>query len=482
MKARQPYNITVCGSKPIPRLILILFIIQPLLDVFSYWLSALGMNNTPTLLLRFAVLAATAGAAFFLSDRKRVYLIFAAVAVAFGAMHVFACFEAATAAGEAFSRALMLDDLVNYVRVLQFPLFTLCFITFMKRDEQSVEAVKLGFIFNFVLIAAVELLSAATGTNPYTYPSMGLGVVGWFYFPNSQSAILCMMIPVVLNEIAKSSKKWALPLAAAVSFAELFFFATRLAYLGIFAIAAGLVFVWAVTKTLTKRKLAVMAICVVICGACIQLSPMHENQSIRSGSLEVKQQSINVLVNEGKRLYGDDGYQHLSLAYNQYCGGLVDKFGLERVAEYFDYSTDAADITYVRSIKMAYCKMLLDDMPAASKIFGMEIGSLTFEDYIYDVENDFHAMYFLFGIAGLALLLAFIGYFAVLVINALIKNAKRYFTPEAGAAGIALCMGLIHVYNTAGVLRRPNASFYLAVLLAIIYYLMKIKKYQDKQE
>lgn len=481
MTAKQPYNITVCGSRPVTGFILILFIIQPMLDVASYWQSALGMSNTPTLLLRFAVLAATVGTAFFLSERKRAYAVFAAAAAAFGALHVLACFQASAAAGETLTAALVLDDIVNYVRVLQFPLLAMCFVTFMKKEEHAEDAVKLGFVFNFILIAAVELLSVLTGTNPYTYPSMSLGVVGWFYFPNSQSAILCMIIPVVINEAAGSGKKWALPAVTAISFAELFFLATRLAYMGIFAIAAGLIFVWAVTKTLNARRFAVIAVCAAICAACMHLSPMYENQSLRAGGLAEKQQDINALVEEGKVLYGEDGCQYLSLAYGQYCGGLVDKFGLERVAEYYNYSTKASDITYVRSIKMAYCKMLQEDMPATSKIFGMRLGSLTFEDYIYDVENDFHAMYFLFGGAGLGLLLAFIAYFLFIAIRALAKNARRYFTPEAGAAGIALCLGLIHVYNTAGVLRRPNASFYLSVLLAIIYYLVKTKKYKESE-
>ena len=43
-------------------------------------------------------------------------------------------------------------------------------------------------------------------------------------------------------------------------------------------------------------------------------------------------------------------------------------------------------------------------------------------------------------------------------LQSLIKDFRKYFTVEAGAFGIALCLCLVYAYFTAGVLRRPNAS------------------------
>ena len=45
-----------------------------------------------------------------------------------------------------------------------------------------------------------------------------------------------------------------------------------------------------------------------------------------------------------------------------------------------------------------------------------------------------------------------------------------------------LCTALAHIYNTAGVLRRPNASFYLCLILASIWYLIYIRDYDDSKE
>ena len=57
-----------------------------------------------------------------------------------------------------------------------------------------------------------------------------------------------------------------------------------------------------------------------------------------------------------------------------------------------------------------------------------------------------------------------------------------YFTPLAGAIGLSLGIILIYAFCTAGVLRRPNASFYLSMLLALVYYLTKIKVYPKAEE
>ena len=45
--------------------------------------------------------------------------------------------------------------------------------------------------------------------------------------------------------------------------------------------------------------------------------------------------------------------------------------------------------------------------------------------------------------------------------------------------GSRFCFVWPYIYNTAGVLRRPNASIYLSAILAGIYYLVRIRRYPD---
>ena len=100
--------------------IFILFAAQPAMDVLSFWLDRLGMSTAPSLLLRMLVLAATELAGYILSERRRYYWYLAAVCAAFFALHAAACAIAGYISPVA--------DLTNYVRVVQIPLFALCFV------------------------------------------------------------------------------------------------------------------------------------------------------------------------------------------------------------------------------------------------------------------------------------------------------------------------------------------------------------------
>lgn len=101
-------------------------------------------------------------------------------------------------------------DLTNYIRVVQIPLFTLCFITFLRETgEDGYQTVERGFVINFGLIVLVEILSTVTGTDPHTYANKQIGVLGWFATTNAQSAILCAIVPVVVMQ-GMRKKRWAI--------------------------------------------------------------------------------------------------------------------------------------------------------------------------------------------------------------------------------------------------------------------------------
>lgn len=101
-------------SSHTPQITAGLFLIQPVMDVLSYWLQEWGVSNLPTLLLRFGVLGLTMLFGFILSERKRVYYIAAAVIAFIGLGHVGACLQVGYTAP--------ISDLTNYIRVVQMPI------------------------------------------------------------------------------------------------------------------------------------------------------------------------------------------------------------------------------------------------------------------------------------------------------------------------------------------------------------------------
>ena len=477
----------------LPQLMMALILLQPVLDILSFWQDQIGEDNTLTLALRFGMLLAVALAGFCLSGRKRIYVALAFVLLGFGLCHAAAAIQVdlQTLPGEREATGLwmLLSDFANYVRVAQIPVFTLCFITFLKRSgEEGFAAIERSFLLVLLIVAAVEAVSVLTGTNPYTYPNKSLGILGWFYFANSQSAILSIIVPVVIMAaIRKGTSRWIRPLCVCVlGFAVLYFFGTRLSFAAIGATGVGLAFTLFVADRKKKGAIAMLLVCTAVCVGAVFQSPMYENQSRVAENAVRKQAYIDTLVAGDEawaRDYGLKGEalerQRLVGAYHFYLGGLVEKYGVSRVIDLYDGTNDVSELANVRNAKRSYCKLMLEDSPLLSHLFGLELGDMRYRTWNYDVENDFYGIYVLCGLVGLGLLGAFFLYFFLLIVKALLRNAKKYYTSEAGAWGVALVMAMMHAFATAGILRRPNASFYLSVVLAVIYYLVKLRRYEE---
>lgn len=459
-------------QRHLPRLVLILCLIQPLMDVLSFWMNRWGAGNTVTLLLRLAVLIGMAAAAFCVSRRRALYWCMSAVLLLLTAGHAALCCV--------YGYQDPVGDLTNLVRIYQFPVTVLAFFTFLRCEPRCREAVKLGFSGSLALILLVEVLAAVTGTDPHTYANKGVGVLGWFMTPSAQSAILSMLVPVVVVFVTERKKLHPAAAAGAglVGFGMLFLFATRLAYAALLGCAVCLAGACLLLKWMKKapagRAAAVFAAFAAAAVLLAGVSPMQENNEKVAANAVLKQQHIDAMVQEDRAAAETAGLSGRELelaalehAYNTYLHGVTGRFGLERAAEYYQYSADMNKICNARLQKRAYCMLMLEEQPLA-RIFGLELADMTFASATYDAENDLHGIYFLCGWVGLILLLLFLAGLAVGILVPLLRNFRVRFTLETAGWGIALICGLAHAYFTAGVLRRPNSSFYLAVILAAL--------------
>ncbi|MDO5783722.1 MAG: O-antigen ligase family protein [Eubacteriales bacterium] len=459
--------------KFLPQIILLLFVLQPVMDVVSYWLTVLEIGTTITLLVRTAVLVFTVLLGFALSHRKRAYILLASVLFLLAAGHAYVCLL--TGYADPF------EDLSNYIRVIQLPLFTFCFITFLRESgEDGYRMVERGFVINFAIIVAVEVLSTITGTDPHTYANKSIGVMGWFYWPNTQSAIITAIIPISMAIAARKKNIWWLVGATAVSFAVLYLFATRLTYLAIFVCAAGVIIVLFMSRGADKKKIAVLLAGAVLCGVAYPISPTHKNQLAQQEVALEAQQEADEMIAAAEKRYHTTAEESPELCllpvYEEHLDGMLERFGTQRVMEAYDYTSDVTQLKDWRRMKILFCQFLMNDTGTPAHIFGLEVSDMMQDGRSYDVENDFHGIYYLYGIVGLALLAAFLLYFVLIIIRALLKDFSRYMTIEAGGFGISFCLMLVHIYFTASILRRNNASFYLSVVLAVIYYFVKIRQ------
>lgn len=510
-------------AEKLPLLVMVLFVIQPLMDVLSFWMAELQMSNLLTLALRMLVLALMVLIGFWLSRRKKVYIIAAVICVVIGVGHMAASWN--------HGYLNIVSDLSNYIRVLQLPLTTLCLITALREHEKCYGAMQKAIVINVLLILLVQILAIVTGTEPHTYAD-GAGLIGWFSNTNTQSAIVTMVAPAAVVRLyqKKGLKCLWLWIALIGSCGSMYFLGTRLAYLGIVAMCFGLGCSMLLIRIRDWKKACAFLLVGILFLGLYPLSPMTGHRAAHEKEMGDKQGWLdNALENPDKApttspdivttlqpeetpgptetpepsdgpestqrpVYYDEELvaslteaqkakiEELTPNYNHYVSDLVAIFGVERTIVMFDFTTDITAMTHNRTKKLLVAEALMEDAPLLSKVFGLELARFTIGKYIYDVENDFHGIYYLYGAVGLAALLVFLGYFLFLIVKYLIKNFRRYFTLDAAGWGIALVMGLAHSYFTAGVLRRPSASFYLAAVLAAVYYLLKIKKYPDELE
>ncbi|MBQ9044909.1 MAG: O-antigen ligase family protein [Oscillospiraceae bacterium] len=456
----------------------ILLLSQPVLDAVSFWTADVGWGSTLTLALRMAVLAATVVLAFVLSERRRCYVLTAAVLAAYWLAHALACLRV--------GYAEPITDLTNYIRVAQLPVYTLAFITLLRRVPDALDRVEQALAAALWLTALITLLALATGTNNPTYPKWGIGVCAWFALPNSQSAIYGVLTLVTVCSAIRRGQPLRAILRCAVGFALLFLLGTRLAYAEIFAITLAVLVSMALTRTLDRRVFAAVLALAILSGALYSLSPMYRNRQSYAESADVQQADAADTIEQTPpppQAYDwlPDAEESIDVLYRQYQPLMVRRFGLERVKTAFGYTDNVELLGDLRLCKILFCRMAMDELPITSRLFGFELSTTVYEGGIFDVENDFHGMYFLYGIVGLALIVGYLLVFAVRALKRMLREPNRYFTLPVCAYSAAALILIINAYFSASVLRRPNASVYLSVTLAVLWLLTERQDHSSEE-
>ena len=487
----------------LPALSIVICVLQPLLDVLSYWQIQLELPNYLTLGVRIVMIGLMLLAALPLLRNKKVFFGLALVMLLYLTGHVLACLRVSAAYD-------WKEDLSDQARLLMLPATAFCFAVFLRENESVFSALKRGLMINFVLILLVMLLSVVTGSDPHTYASKEIGVRGWFFWTSAQSAILSLLCPATLAWALERFDGKLVPLAVAclLSFGALFAFGTRLAYAALAAVGVCMTACLLISDRKSWKQALTVFVCAALFLALYPLSPMARNQSEIQQNAKIKQARIDEAAADSAEQRGLDpaaakenpDLLMLAAAYHYNLQGMIDQFGIERVADVYHHSLDVVRICDDRVRKLNYCRLLMEDSAAQTPLarwFGLEIGRthvVETEVYVFetdewvrqaeasDPENDFYGVYYLCGIVGLGLLLLFLGFFASHAARMLFRVPKRAFAPRTAAFLIAFAIALAYAWSTVSVLRRNNASFYFAVVLACIWYLSREARLNQKNK
>ena len=484
-----------------PAFLFALLIAQPILDAVSYWSNEWNFTSLTTI-VRFLMFGGVLLYCFVISDRKWSYVALGGALCAYWILHVIACMKSSG------GYASPMSDLSNYLRTIHMPVFTFCFITVFRKSDSVPVYVQKAFLINMVIMLHIELLSYMTGTQIYTYVVASKGLMGWASVHNSQSAILAFVVPLLLLLVYKTGNKYFYYAATVVSFATLFFVGTKVDYFSIFIIAFGMVVLFIIHGEKQIFYYVLLALLAVLCLFCYRASPAAQVLDSHNSSMQVKQTYVNGMINTAEQaeridigkdvVINGDTFDSLSPMirrtvndiYELYLGPMVNRFGLERVLQKYNYSLDVTNLTAARQQKRFFAELAWEDSNSLTHLFGYEYitlvenytttnavtGITTTRQHIFDLENDFPSVFYFSGYAGFAVYMVFILYFAWLIFVGVVTRFKKLFTLESGLVYMTFALMLGVSQFSGNVLRRPNASIYMSVILAYIYYLTVIKE------
>lgn len=479
-----------------------LLLAQPLLDIISYWANEWAFT-TLTTLVRFGMFAMVVVYGFIISDKKWAYIAGCAVMGAYWIVHVIACIRSEG------GYVSPVSDMNNFLRTIHLPLFTFVFITIFKKSHLVPVYVQKAFVINMVVMMHALVLSYMTGSQIYTYTVAKLGLMGWASVHNSQSAILSFIVPLMLLYAYNKKNKIVYYATAFVCFINLFFVGTKVAYFSIFIISLSMMILLIIAGEKKLFYYAVLFVIALLCALCINHSIAVDVKITHTSSMAEKQQWVanTMEQEEGEaplpshiswEIYnGLDPIKRFEIRrlYEKHLGPVVQRFGFERVFEEYDFSMVVAELTAARPMKRNFARMAFEDSNLLTKMFGYEYCVLieTYEytnyrgetytvDYVFDLENDFPSVFYYSGYVGFAVYMLFLAYFVGLIFVAVVTRFKKCVNLENGLLAVTFGLMMGSSQYSGNVLRRPNVSIYISVILAYIYYVTVVKenvKYRD---
>ena len=457
-----------------------LIAVQPLLDIIAYWTRS--PDGTVAGLLRLAImLILPLHLLLTLPKRQKLhFLLSMAVIGLVGALHVANCF-----------RVGYIDlrfDLVYMARTMQMPILAIC-LGYYIRNEQKKESAFLGLKYAAIIYFTGLTLAIVTGTATDTY-GPGLGVSGWVIGENrcANSVIVVTLALVLLYFAVKSENKLLnIILPPLVAFA-LILNGTKACYYSLFAAFVGFAVYLVIDKLLHGGKLrtrviAVLLLTAIVSAAVYPITPRH--------LIEVTQQRSSARQqDELERIMQELGYDLKSMTLEQKLADprLVQVFGdyyydliwaiipdmfarfsYPEICAKYKFNTNASQLINVRRMKSTYAALIWDEKDALTHLVGYEPSDLWYGANT-DLENDWPAIWYYYGYLGFGVYAAFLLYYVWLILKRLFLDFKGTVTLENFFLLLLFFLHIGLAQFSGSVIRRPNVSIYMSLVMALIYY------------
>ena len=458
--------------------LIVLIAMQPVLDILAYWTRS--PDGTAAGMLRLVImLILPLHLLFTLRDKRRFLLSMALIALV-GIAHVANCF-----------RVGYLDmrfDLVYLARVMQMPILAVCLGYYLKDEAQKESAFK-GLKYAAYLYFTGLILAIVTGTATDTY-GPGLGVSGWVIGENrcANSVIVVTLALVLLYFAVKSENKWLNLLIPPLMAFALILNGTKSCYFTLFGAYIGFAVYLVIDKLihggkLRTRVIAVLLLTAVVSAAVYPITPRYKilltqqrSSARQQDELERIMQELgydlNAMTLEEKladprlvQIFGDYYYDLIWAIIPD----MFARFDYPEICAKYKFNTNAAQLIDVRRMKYNYASLIWDEKDMLTHIVGYEPSEVWYGAKT-DLENDWPAIYFYYGYLGIGLYVFFLLWYVWLILKRVLRDFKGTVTLENF---FLLLLFFLHVglaQFSGSVIRRPNVSVYMSLVLALICY------------
>ena len=466
-------------------LITILFAVQPCLDVLAFWTK--NDTATPAGYIRLVILVLLPLISFVVSGEKKRQLGFYAIAGGFSLLHCLNCFR-----NGYISPAY---DIRYLASVIQMPVFTVCFFTLI-HDDDTKEAALRGVKAAALLTLLFFVLARITSTGNVTYGE-GLGYSGWVIDENrnANSTIFvilgCFSIYFALNS-SKNTYLFLIPLTVDIVYLVT---GTKGCYFSIFAVflSYGVYLLYqkyVLRKELKRTALIILTVLAVFSAVIYPWTPRYkvteaQRKTARGTQGEIEatllEKGIDITDMSPQERFDNPVVKEVfEFYYWKYLGvkpDLIDRFTMDRVLMQYKMSTNVAKLIDARVMERNYADMVFQDSDLPTKIVGFEASEMGF-DGVYDLENDWHAVFYYYGYLGFFLYVGFVLTILYRCLLVLCRDSFKTITLEQFCCFLVfiLVIGLAHF--SGATLRRPNVSIWLSLILALMTLCTEAKEYE----
>lgn len=468
---------------------LFLFVIfQPLLDILAFWTSSEEGTAAGYIRLLFMLIMPLH---LLLTSDKRKRLI-----VAYGIIAILAMLHV----GNLFRIGYInvVSDVKNMAKIFYLPVMAVSMCAYV-RDESMKSQLLRGVLANCFILAAVIVVSYVTGTYNPTY-GYGLGTSAWVTDQNrcTHSIILSAlsMFSMYFGLSAKN-KLWHYIVPSAVLIACITN-GTSSCYLTCLACFAGFAFFRYFVSLVKKEKIeksdkrliAYLLLLFVVAIAIYPVTPRAKITAIERAAAEKRQGGLEAeLIALGYDIHNMTPEEKMNEPvvrekmakfYTEtiYGGapGLIESFDVYRIMEAYNMTTDAGKIADVRRMKRVNARLIWEDSDFVTKLTGFEFAKVDWPGDPLDLENDWHAIFYYYGVIGFAAYAGYMLWFIYLVLRKLRNDFKGNLTLYNFCLMLAflILIGLAHF--SGALLKRPNSSIYFAFILALLSFQTRLVK------